>query len=146
MILKCRNLCRGASLLVAVLFSPIALAEAPRAPDQIPGVTRVGAEDLVKLAETSPQLVLIDSRIRMDRRQGYLDGSISLPDTETSCRTLARLLRSKDHPALFYCNGVKCGRSATAARIARSCGYTRIYWYHGGFEDWKLKGFPYLKE
>ncbi len=133
------------TLLVLVACSRSIAAEEKQAPMQIPGVVGVDAEGLVKLVETTPRLVLIDSHIRMDRRQGYLEGSVSLPDNETSCASLAKLLRSKDNPALFYCNGVKCGRSARAARIAHSCGYTRLYWYRGGFEDWKRKGFPFLK-
>ena len=60
--------------------------------------------------------------------------------------SLARVISAKDRPVLFYCNGVKCGRSAVAVTIARQCGYTRLYWYRGGFEDWKRKNYPYLKK
>jgi len=138
---------RSAGLIVTlVAFAVAARAEETIAPENIPGVTRVEAEGLLALAEKTPRLVIIDSRIAMDRKQGYLDGSLSLPDTETSCATLAPLLVTKDRPVLFYCNGEKCGRSVVAVKIAKQCGYTRLYWYRGGFEDWKLKGFPYLKK
>lgn len=117
-----------------------------KAPEQIAGVTRVGAEDLLSLVEREPKLVIIDSRIRMDRRQGYIEGSVSLPDTETNCATLQQSLGSRERPVLFYCNGVKCGRSGNASQIARQCGHTRIHWYRGGFEDWKQKNYPFLKQ
>jgi len=37
-------------------------------------------------------LVLIDSRIRADRKEGYIEGSVSLPDIETTCEALAQQL------------------------------------------------------
>jgi len=132
-----------ASPLVAMDAAP---NDSPLAPEQIDGVTRVSAEELIALAQRERRLVLVDSRIAMDRHQGYIEGSVSLPDINTTCTTLARILPSKIHPALFYCNGVKCGRSVVALRIAQSCGYTRLYWYREGFEDWKQKGYPYLKQ
>jgi len=121
-------------------------AEEKLAPEQIPGVTRVTAEGLLEAAQRNPRLVIVDSRIAMDRRQGYIEGSISLPDVNTNCATLARVIPTKQHAALFYCNGVKCGRSVVALGIAKSCGYTQLYWYREGFEDWKQKRYPYLKQ
>lgn len=115
-------------------------------PEQIPGIIRVEAEDLLSLVEQEKKLVIIDSRIRMDRRQGYIEGSLSLPDNETSCAALERVLSNRERPVLFYCNGVHCGRSGVAAGIALKCGYTRLYWYRNGFEDWKQKGYPFLKQ
>jgi rhodanese-related sulfurtransferase len=139
---------RFAGLLVMLTLAGVVdgRAEEKLAPEQIDGVTRVSAEGLLEEAQRNPQLVIIDSRIAMDRRQGYIEGSVSLPDISTTCVSLARAIPSKQHAALFYCNGVKCGRSVVALGIAKSCGYTRLYWYREGFEDWKQKGYPYLKQ
>lgn len=115
-------------------------------PEQIAGATRVSAEELIALVTEIPELVLIDSRISANRKHGYIEGSYSLPDTKTDCRSLSDYLPSPDTPVAFYCNGVKCGRSVTATRIALSCGYRNIYWFRGGFEEWKAKRFPYLKQ
>lgn len=116
------------------------------APEDIAGVTRVDAESLIGLAEQLPNLVIIDARIRMDRRQGYIESSRSLPDIKTNCTTLKNLIPRYQQPVLFYCNGVKCGRSVISINIAKQCGYTNLYWFRGGFEEWKNKGFPYIKE
>lgn len=134
----------GATLLLACLAH--AEEEKRIAPESLPGVTRVDAEGVVQLVESTPQLVIVDSRIAMDRRQGYIEGSVSLPDTETTCARLAHVIPARNHPSLFYCNGPKCGRSVVALGIARKCGYTNLHWYRGGFEDWKSRGFPYLKQ
>ena len=133
-------------LAMLLTLSPATTADAVKTPDHIPGITQVDAEGVLALVEKAPQLVIIDSRIAMDRKQGHIEGSRSLPDTGTNCVSLARIIPAKNHPALFYCNGVKCGRSDVAVKIARQCGYTQLYWYRDGFEDWKLKGYPYLNK
>ena len=114
-------------------------------PEDIPGTTKINAEELIELMWAAPQLTLIDSRIKSDRSKGFIEGSISLPNTETSCETLEGVIPDKSTPALFYCNGIKCGRSAKAAQIAIDCGYNQIYWFRGGIEEWKQKKLPLLK-
>ena len=108
-------------------------------PESIEGSTNINAEMLIQLARDNDDLAIIDSRIRSDRRQGFIAGSISLPDTETSCSTLFPLIDKKDTPTVFYCNGPKCRRSDIAVGIAKECRYTNIYWFRGGFEEWKNK-------
>ena len=115
-------------------------------PEAIPGVTTLDAEGLIGLVQNQPGLVLIDSRVPADRQQGYIQGSISLPDSQTACATLGDVLPGLETPVLFYCNGVKCGRSVIALQIARDCGYRDVYWFRGGFEEWKLKGYPFLQQ
>jgi rhodanese-related sulfurtransferase len=115
-------------------------------PNEIPGTTKVDAEALLKLVETVPKLTIVDSRLRADRRLGHIENSVSLPDVETDCAALGKILAGKNAPVLFYCNGPKCGRSGKAAGKALACGYRNIYWVRGGFEEWQAKGYPAIKE
>lgn len=135
-----------AGLALGLFFSLAHAGDPHKTPDQIPGAVRVDAEDLVELLEKRPSLIIIDARVAEDRRFGYLEGSVSLPDTDTTCASLARVVPRKSHPVLFYCNGVKCGRSVKSINIAMKCGYQDIYWFRGGFEEWKTKDYPYLKD
>ena len=114
-------------------------------PERIEGTTIVDAEDLIELATQKQELVLIDSRISADHKEGYIEGSVSLPDTDTSCESLARTVPAPASPVLFYCNGIKCGRSARAALVAVDCGYTNIYWYRKGMEEWQEKEYPLVQ-
>ena len=115
-------------------------------PESIPGTQRVNAEAVIEVAGKFNNLVIIDSRITEDRKIGYIENSISLPDAKTNCKSLAKIISKKHTPTLFYCNGVKCGRSVVATKIALKCGYTKIYWFRGGFEEWKSKAYPFLHE
>jgi len=65
-----------------------------------------------------------------------------LPNTSTNEESLAKHIASKDTPVLFYCNGVKCGRSVESSKLAVSLGYKKIYWFRGGWEEWTQKGMP----
>lgn len=123
----------------------MALAEtAEVTPKQIAGAQRISAAELIELASEKPNLVLIDSRIPGDRHKGYIESSISLPDTSTNCQSLHQIIPSKNTPVAFYCNGVLCGRSGVAVTIARKCGYKELYWYRTGFEDWIKNSYPYV--
>ena len=119
---------------------------AEQSPESIDGTTKVNAEEFIALVDKMPELMIIDSRIPGDRKQGFVEGSVSLPDVDTTCESLSKLISKKDAPSLFYCNGVKCGRSAKAINVALSCGYSNIYWFRGGYEEWLAKGYPYLQE
>ena len=114
-------------------------------PETIEGTTIVNADGLIEIATQLPGLVLIDSRITADRKEGFIEDSISLPDAETSCDSLAQAVPALTSPTLFYCNGIKCGRSAKAAVIAVNCGYTNIYWFRNGMEEWQEKEFPLVQ-
>ncbi|MDH5735701.1 MAG: rhodanese-like domain-containing protein, partial [Gammaproteobacteria bacterium] len=121
-------------------------AESEQTPEQIDGTTRINAEQLINLAETLADITIIDARIGKDRIHGYIEGSISLPNTKTDCESLSKVVKSANHPTVYYCNGPKCGRSVKSIKIAQTCGYNNIYWYRGGFEDWKEKDYPFLKD
>jgi len=108
------------------------------------GIETVDAEQLIALAQGVDDLILVDSRLAEDRGLGFIGESHNLPDFETNCTTLARISTDRDRSMVFYCNGEKCGRSKRALKIARQCGYQQLYWFRGGFEEWRKKDYPYL--
>ena len=112
-------------------------------PENIPGTTKVTAEKLIELMQSG--VTVIDSRKPSDRAKGYIEGSIALPNTDTNEASLAKHLKSKSDAVAFYCNGVKCGRSGEAAKIAIGLGYSNIYWFRGGWDEWTSKGLPVVK-
>ena len=128
-----------------LLSSSLALAEKQDVPDTLAGTTKVTAEQVIELIENTDGLVVIDARKSSDREKGWIEGSVGLPNTDTNAESLAKLLPSKSTPVLFYCNGVKCGRSYKSAEIAIAEGYSKIYWFRGGMEEWEAKGLPVVK-
>lgn len=114
-----------------------------KAPEKIDGTTRVSAEQVVELVMNTPELVVIDARKSSDRESaGWIEGSVGLPNYDTNADSLQKHIPSKSTPVLFYCNGVKCGRSVESSKIAVGLGYEKIYWFRGGWEEWMEKGMP----
>lgn len=129
-------------LVLFSVFSSAAFAE-KKAPESIDGTKRVSAEQVVDLVMNTPDLVVIDARKTSDRDEaGWIEGSIGLPNYDTDEKSLKKHLASKSTPVLFYCNGVKCGRSVESSKKAVSLGYEKIYWFRGGWEEWTQKGMP----
>lgn len=137
---------RGSAVLLLLLNTALEAATPPvekvEIPDKIPGTTLVDAEGVVRLATSLRKLIIIDARIEGDRRHGFIEGSVSLPDQKTNCTSLEKIIPRKDTPTLFYCNGVHCGRSVISSKIALKCGYTNLYWFRGGFEEWLSMNYP----
>jgi rhodanese-related sulfurtransferase len=132
--------------LTAVVAAEQNEGDSPFAPETIEGAVNVDAEGLIEMVQTKPDLVVIDARITVNRIHGYIEGSVSLPDVETDCNRLRALVPKLDTPTLFYCNGVRCGRSVKSVRKALTCGYRNLYWFRGGFAEWQAKGYPSLKD
>jgi len=116
------------------------------APQSIDGASVVSATQVVEMVSTNKKSVLIDSRYVADRKQGYIQGSIALPNTQTNCNILKKHISDKAHPVIFYCNGVSCKRSEAAVKIALGCGYRQVFWFRGGLDEWIINKFPYVKE
>ena len=133
----------GLILLFLMTFSLTAVAEKKDSPLTIEGTKKVTAEEVIDLVTNLPNIVIVDARKASDRdAAGWIEGSVGLPNYDTNEQSLAKHVASKDTPVLFYCNGVKCGRSVESSKLAVSLGYKNIYWFRGGWEEWTQKGMP----
>jgi rhodanese-related sulfurtransferase len=143
------NFCQGHRILCGLLVllslhGVLSAAETYVSPESIDGATVINAEQLIELAGSRDDLVIVDSRIREDHEEGYIESSRHLVDRDTNCRSLSGLLPAKVTPVVFYCNGISCDRSDRAVVTALDCGYTSIYWFRGGIEEWREKNFPLI--
>lgn len=136
---------RGLATAAALLFSMSAMAE--DAPMSIPGAATVDAKGVIKLVEGTANLVILDNRKESDFNDGHIEGAKRLIDTDiTGPEVLAKAIPAKDTPALFYCNGLKCGRAAKAAKMAVDAGYSKVHYYALGMDDWRAQGLPLIKK
>ncbi|MBI3776118.1 MAG: hypothetical protein HY273_11305 [Gammaproteobacteria bacterium] len=128
------------------LSSALCQAEesAPPLPESVPGITTINAENLASMLDGNTPPIVIDARTATGRRHGYIEGSLHLADVDTNCVSLAKVIRSRETAAVFYCTSSKCGRSLNALKIAQACAYRNIYWFRGGLEEWQNKGYPYV--
>lgn len=130
-------------------------------PDSVPGGARVDTAGLQWLLAGPDRPVLIDVMAAAIARQPApvwlvpeprmsLPGSTWLPnvgygelaaETEAYFRHHLERLTGGDHARaiVFYCIA-DCWMSWNAVRRAASWGYTAIYWYPGGTDDWREAG------
>lgn len=140
-----RQVTASALFLLVITVSTTTAGSDYTSPQTIAGAQTIDAERLIELVEQNDNLLIIDSRLRSDRKLGHIPGSMSLPDTQTRCDSLATLIVEKSDPVIFYCNGPRCRRSDKAVATAVQCGYTNIYWFRGGIRAWESDNYPINK-
>lgn len=87
----------------------------------------------------------IDVRAPVCYDNGHLPRAVNLPlVTGLSEESLANTA-SKQTEVAFYC-GSHCPYSAYAAAKAIAWGYTRVYYFPGGFSEWQEAGYPAVIE
>lgn len=127
--------------LMGLVVSPI-FAWASDIPVQTKeGYGLIDTAGLQKLLHDQPGLVVIDARNPEEYQEVHIKGAISIPEpkfAEHACL----LPTDKAATLVFYCNGVKCGKSKKAAVKAQAFGYKNILVYAEGMPVWEEKGLP----
>lgn len=143
--------------LMFVAFSAAAFAmasvavQAAETPDSLAGATVVSAEKVKELQAKGA--VVVDTRVANEYAEAHIKGAISVPYKEKSAKSvdfdasqdkfdIAKLPADKNAPIVMYCNAGECWKSYKASKVAVGEGYKKIYWFRGGFPEWKAKGFP----
>ena len=119
-------------------------------PKLLNGVTVVSAKEAKALLDKG--VALYDTRVEHEYKEGHIKGAISLPYKENSAKEVdfdatldnwdvAQLPKDKNTPLIFACNGPECWKSYKSAKVLLDNKYTRIYWFRGGFPEWKEAGF-----
>jgi rhodanese-related sulfurtransferase len=132
-------------LAFAALLALALPALAQDAPLQIKGATTVNAKEIIDLITKNPDMVILDNRKAEDFAAGHIEGAVRLIDTDVTPESLAKAVKAKDVAVLFYCNGLKCGRAAKAAEKAIELGYSKVFYYALGMEEWNKQGLPVMR-
>lgn len=106
---------------------------------------QVAADELKSWYDQKKEMVVLDARSKP-----YFDGTL-LPlakwvPVDSSEETIKSTIPSKDSLVVVYCAGVKCPASGWLYDKLTAMGYTNVYEYHGGLDDWMSKGFPTVKQ
>ncbi|WP_287962571.1 rhodanese-like domain-containing protein [Alcanivorax sp.] len=122
-------------LLAAIFAAPAVQAAKQDSPAQIPGATTVDVTQAKQLFMQGVKFV--DVRSDSDWRAGRIPLAYHLELKHVFSReTLAEIV-AQDEPVVFYCNSLKCHRSAKATQKAVSWGYRHVYYFRLGYPNWK---------
>ncbi len=145
-----RNWMRGILSLAFgfVLAAPALAADTPAA---LAGTKVVTADEAKKLHDAGAPM--IDARVAAEYAEKTIKGAINVPYKEKSAHDpafdasqdhfdLSKLPADKSAPMVVFCNGPECWKSYKASVAAVKAGYTKVYWFRGGFPEWSSKGLP----
>jgi len=91
-------------------------------------------------------LIVIDSRKKTEYIKGHIEGAINILNTELLLEDLDLIVPDRGTALLFYCNGVRCLRSSDAITRANGWGYTNLFWFRGGWNEWTEKRLPVVTD
>lgn len=101
----------------------------------------ITTERLKEMLDEKKGFILVDARTKDEYQDAHIGKAVNIQ--EKNFDELAVFLPSDKKALLvFYCNGVKCGKSKKVAAKARGAGYTNILVYMDGFPVWEEKGMP----
>ncbi len=97
--------------------------------------TTIDAQALKAMMDEG-NVVVVDSRGGKYFDGTIIAGAVNLSAKETNEESLLAIAPNKDGKIVFYCTNLQCPASEVAAYKADKAGYTNIYKYPGGIEDW----------
>ncbi len=105
------------------------------------GFALIDTNGLKSLLDKGEDFLLFDARNPEEYQEVHIKGALSLPQKKFS--QYAHLLPADTSQRIvFYCNGVKCGKSKKAAKKAIAMGYENVFVYSQGIPVWEEKGMP----
>lgn len=109
-----------------------------------PVYTIIKTVDLQKIIDSkSDKFLVIDARSPGEYKDVHIPGAINVPVNRFE--KYAKLLpQDQTKTLIFYCNGVKCGKSKRAAVKAIALGYQNVLVYAEGMPVWEEKGLPII--
>lgn len=120
-------------------------------PRSLPGATVVDAAAAQQLLAKGASY--IDTRSESEFKAGHAVGAKLVSYVEKSAKDadyraeddqfdLTKLPADKAAALVFACNGAECWKSFKASRAALKAGYAKVYWFRGGFPEWRAAGLP----
>ena len=130
----------GLVLLIVVCWSLQGVAEAGAEMYKV-----LGPVDLKTLVESDARnFLLVDARNPEEYREAHISGAINIPQKKMD-EFLRLMPADKSTRLIFYCNGVKCGKSKKAAKRALELGYINVWVFAEGMPVWEEMGYPFYK-
>ena len=127
------------AVLCLVLFSVFsASAEEKSSKDAFKVVTSEELNALI--SANTPGLMVIDARTPEEYQEVHIKNAVNIPIQKLE-NDKSLLQAPKNARLVFYCNGVKCGKSGKAAKIAVELGYKDVSVMAEGMPVWEEKGY-----
>jgi rhodanese-related sulfurtransferase len=105
-------------------------------------ILEISVEELLRKLDESAAIVLIDALAPMVYAHSHLPGAINLPASSLDRFMIERRLPDRDAEIIVYCSSSDCDDSIVTARELAALGYTNVFHYAGGKDEWRARGLP----
>jgi len=105
------------------------------------GYGLIDTGNLKELLERDAEVPVYDARSPEEYQEVHIKEAQNLPQKQFE-KFSSLLPQDKSRLIVFYCNGVKCGKSKKAAKKALALGYLNVLVYAQGMPVWEEKGMP----
>ena len=149
-----RFLVTAAVILVALVvfffwnnLSPTGILESQHKTKPAPSKKSSGAGLHVTLRQArhafeDKDVVFIDARSSTEYAAGHIPGALNIPTSNFNSSLVLRQLK-RDQPVITYCSGQACQSSIVLAEMLIGVrGHTETRVFFGGWEAWKVAGYP----
>jgi len=105
------------------------------------GVKKVDLKTLSKWIKSGQKPVVVDARYSGSYAKSHIRGAVNLPlDRLADKKSLAKV--GKDSTIVTYCSGPKCNASVKVAEKLSSLGFSKVFVFAGGIQEWTAAGLP----
>lgn len=105
---------------------------------------QITRDEIKSFLDSGAPVTLVEALPEKYWKDGHLPGAIQLDYTEVEARAKTAL-PDKDAKIIVYCANTACQNSSKAAGTLDELGYTDVYEYADGKQDWIEAGFPLEK-
>lgn len=102
-------------------------------------VRDITRDELKGMMDGGESFVLVNVLDPADFENEHICGSINIP-ASTIARDALEML-NKDDTIIVYCSGPKCVASSIAAEKLDTLGFSDVWRYEGGLQEWKDSGY-----
>jgi rhodanese-related sulfurtransferase len=103
----------------------------------------ITTDEVKKFIDQKENMLIIDARTPEEYREAHITGAINIPEKGFD-EAAKQLPQDKKTLLVFYCNGVKCGKSKRVAQKVAPLGYTAILLYKEGIPVWEELNLPLI--
>lgn len=102
----------------------------------------IDRESLRRKLQNNDDLTLVEVLSRGNYEEFHLPGAINVPVHSDDFAERIQDLADKDQEVVVYCQNAECDASPRAAEKMEKLGFTKVFDYAAGKDDWREAGLP----
>jgi rhodanese-related sulfurtransferase len=102
-------------------------------------------EELKRRKDSGDDIKIVEVLAPEYFKKAHLPGAVNVPVNDDFEKHIQEAVPDKSRPVVVYCANKECPASPKAAQKMETLGYTEVYDYEEGKEDWQKAGLPVEK-